>query len=286
MVPVATIGAGVGGNRNMHMTRCKLLFMVVLMGIGTRLGAEIPEADINQLTKAYSAQRIIGLNVNETFTFHLKNGAERVIKLIPVQEHRDSVINFMSRAEVRVEIDGKPLDLVCEPYTMPVEIAGIRLLADTTSGWGNVTKQAQLSLWDAADPIVNTKLFGFHLRNFRFLSHGTQNYDETVHLGAGDGDPTGQKFYHDYGLDMAGYEGVEEVVSATEGKVAMFWPSRDDLCSVVIQDPAGFHWEYAHLKAVEPEIVLDAHVARAKRSVSSEKPVRLAISHIYIWVPI
>ena len=64
---------------------------------------------------------------------------------------------------------------------------------------------------------------------------------------------------------MAGYEGREEVVSTVAGNVVMFWPSRENLCSVVIQDDAGFHWEIAHLSSVAPEIVLNARVALGQK---------------------
>jgi hypothetical protein len=240
--------------------------MIALTTLGVvRCDAAVSDEAINSLVSAYSAQRVIGLNVGESYTLQLKSGARRVIKLIAVQEQRDSVINLMSRAEVRVEIDGKALELVCEPYTMPTEVEGVRVLADSTFGWGNVPKTVQLSLWDASDPIVDTKRFGFPLRNYRFLSHGTQCYNEPVHLGARDGDPAGQRFYHDYGFDMAGFEGKEEVVSATEGKVASFWPSLEHLCSVVVQDTNGFYWDYAHLKSPGPGIILNAHVDKGQK---------------------
>jgi hypothetical protein len=199
--------------------------MIVFIALDVaRCNAAISDEAINSLVSAYSAQRVIGLDVGGSYSFQLRSGERRVIKLLAIEEHRDSVIHLMSRAEVRIQIDGKSLDLVCEPYTMPTEVAGLRVLADSTAGWGNVPKAVQLSLWDAADPIVDTKRFGFPVRNYRFLSHPTQCYNEPVHVGERDGDPTGQRFYHDYGFDVAGYEGKEDVVSATAGKVALFWP--------------------------------------------------------------
>ena len=250
----------------MPRTRRQWLFMITLTGlVAARLDAATPETDINSLVRAYSTQAIIGLNVNETFTFKLKSGAERVIRLVSVQEHRDSVINLMRRADVRIEIDGRPLDLACAPYVMPTVTAGLRLQVDTTSGWVKLPKQTQLSVWDATDPLVDTKRFGFPLRNFRLFSHGTQAYNEPVHLGAGDDDPGGQRFCHDYGFDMAGFEGREEVASATGGTVVMFWPSRENLSSVLVQDRRGFLWEYGHLHSVAPEIVVNARVIQGQK---------------------
>jgi len=239
-----------------------LFLMAALIGrAAAPPGADTPEAELNRAVRLYSTQQIVGLNVGETCAFTLKSGAQRSIRLLSVREQRDSVIKLLRRAEVRLEINGQPLDLVCAPYVLPTETAGLRLQVDTTSGWREMAKQVQLSIWDATEPVIDIKQFGFPLRNFRLLSHGTQAYNEPVHLGAGDGDPTGQRFYHDYGFDMAGFEGREQVVCAAAGRVVRFWPSREDVSSVLIQDSNGVVWEYGHLKSVAPEIVLNALVA-------------------------
>jgi hypothetical protein len=246
--------------------RCRLLVAAVTLGMALDCHAAAqPEAELNRLIRTYSTQQIIGLDVNETFTFRLHSGAERVLRLVSVQEQRDSVIELVRSADVRVEIDGRAVSLTCAPYVMPTETAGLRLQADTTSEWGNTPKRVQFSLWDAADPIVDTQRFGFPLRHFRLFSQGTQAYDEPVHLGAGDGDPQGQRFYHDYGFDNAGFEGREEVVSATEGTVVRFWPSREELCSILVRDNQGLVWEYGHLSSAAPDVVLGARVVRGRK---------------------
>lgn len=239
--------------------------IIFIAAASASVGGEISDKNLEAMIGVYSTQRIVELNDNETYAFQLRGGQRRVIRLISVEEHRNTVTDLMCRAEVHIEIDGRPLELVCMPYTMPTESAGMRVLADTTAGWGNIDNKVQLSLWDAEDPIVDIKRFSFPLQNYRLLSQGTQAYNESVHLGHTDGDPSGLKFYHDYGFDQAGYEGREEVVSATAGKVALFWPSREDLCSVVVRDESGFFWEYAHLSSVEPSIILDAPVAKGQK---------------------
>ncbi|HEX2924247.1 MAG TPA: peptidoglycan DD-metalloendopeptidase family protein, partial [Chloroflexota bacterium] len=226
-------------------------------------GAE--STSLDALVKRYSKQCVFSLNPGESYLVKLKNGTGRSVRLVSVKEQRDSVIGLVRRADVAVEVGGKPLNLVCAPYVMPTVIRGLRIQADTTSEWVDMPKRVQFSAWDASDPIVDTKRFGFPIRDYRLLSHGTQAFNEPVHLGQGDGDPAGQKFYHSYGMDMAGFEGAEEVISATEGDVIFFWPSREDLCSVVVQDADGFTWEYAHLASISPEIVLGAHVKRGAK---------------------
>jgi len=250
----------------MMRMRCALLVAIIVAGIAVScFGAAAMDTELNRLIRTYSTQQIVGLDVNDTFMFRLNSGAERVIRLISVQEHRDSVIGLVRGADVRIEVDGRPVSLTCAPYVMPTETAGLRVQADTTSGWGNTPKRVQLSLWDATHPIVDTKRFGLPLRNFRLFSQGTQAYGEPVHLGAGDGDPQGQRFYHDYGFDNAGFEAREEVVSATEGTVVRFWPSRDDLCSILIQDSRGLVWEYGHLGSASPDMALNLHVALGQK---------------------
>ena len=221
---------------------------------------------LQRIVRPYSKQRIVSLDPGEAVQFALAGGATRTVRLVSVQDVRDSVNRLVRRAEVRVEIDGRPLDLVCAPYVMPTETAGLRLQADTTTGWvPAMRKRAQLSLWDAADPIVDVKRFGFPIRNYRLFSHGTQAFNEALHLGRGDGDPAGLKGYHDYGFDMAGYEGGEEVVSAAEGKLVKFWPSRENLCGVNIEDAQGLTWSYVHLASVAPGLVLGAPVAKGQK---------------------
>jgi hypothetical protein len=249
----------------MPLTRRVSVLLIAAMGVAATCGGEAtPESEVNRLIRPYSTQQIVWLDVNESYTFKLKGGGERVIRLVSAEDRRDSVVKLVRRSDVRVEVDGRPLVLVSMPYVMPTEFAGLRIQVDTTSGYGNISKRVQLSLWDATDPIVNTKRFVFPLRNFRLLSHGTQAYNEPVHLGAGDDDPAGQVFYHDYGLDMAGYEAGETVLSAVDGKVVLFWPSREDLCSIVIQDANGLNWEHCHLHSTLPEIVIGARVAKGQ----------------------
>ena len=95
-------------SRQMPRT-CKIWLLAIalaILGVARSHGALSDEA-LNRLVSAYSAQRVIGLNIGENYAFQLRSGERRVLKLLAVREHRDSVINLMRRAEVQVEIDGK-----------------------------------------------------------------------------------------------------------------------------------------------------------------------------------
>jgi len=199
----------------------------------------------------YSTQQFVCLDPGESCHFQLRNGAEKRIRLVAVKEYEDPVIHLMRRADVEVEIDGKPITLTCAPYVMPTEIEGVRIQADTTSAWLGIPKRVQFSLWDASDPIVDTNRFCFPLPGYRLFSHGLQAYNEPVHLGHRDGDPKGQHFYHYYGVDFAGYEGRQKVVSCIDGIVILTKPEEGSLC---IRDDRGLVLYYGHLDSILPDI--------------------------------
>ena len=224
-------------------------------------------SDVDQLTPAdaariqYSTQRFVYLDIGESHTFRLKDGSQRRLRLKSVAEQRDSVIGLLRRADVAVEIDGKPLDLVCEPYRMPVERDGLRIAADTTSGWINLPKRVQFSLWDASDPIVDVRRFVFPLSGYRLFSQGTQGHNEPVHLGHRDGDPDGQRFCHDYGFDLAGFEGKDPVVSCVDGTVLEADRATGTLA---IEDDRGIVLHFGHLDSILPEMRTGVKVSRGQ----------------------
>jgi hypothetical protein len=209
----------------------------------------------------YSNQRFIYLDPGESAGFRLQDGRERQIRLLSVREFKDTVINLTRRAEVRVEIDGQPLDLSCAPYVMPTKSAGLRIQADTTTAWLAMSKRVQFSVWDASEPIVDTNRFGFPLSGYRLFSHGLQAYNEPVHLGDRDGDPVGQRFHHNYGVDLAGYEGRQKVLSCIDGVVAQADPREGDLA---IRDDRGFILYYGHLDSILSGIRVGTQVRRGQ----------------------
>ena len=214
----------------------------------------LDDETLNQLIRPWSKQRIVSLNRGESYRFELADGTSRVVRVDQVQETRDTVLDLVRSAGVRVQIDGRPVDLDCAPYVMPTELDGLRIQADITSGMlPGLPKQVQLSLWDAHDPIVNTDAFGFPLRDYRLFSHDLQAYNEVVWLGLHDGDPRGVTERHSYGIDLAGFEGGETVLAATDGVVRELWRDTKDPYAALIESNGGI-WEYGHMQSILPEI--------------------------------
>ena len=211
---------------------------------------------------AFSSQAIVCLDPGEEHAFALRSGREVRVRLLSVEEHRDSVVKLVRRADVRVAIDGTEHELLCAPYVMPTTVGELRIQVDTTSGWCELPKRAQLSLWDAADPIIDATSFGFPLRDYRLFSHGLQCYNEPVHLGRQDGDPEGAVFHHSYGIDFAGFEGGQDVLACVEGEVVRLLP---DAVLVNVRDDAGLIWEYHHLDSIAPHLEVGRRVARGEK---------------------
>ncbi|UCG55879.1 MAG: peptidoglycan DD-metalloendopeptidase family protein [Phycisphaerales bacterium] len=219
---------------------------------------------VNRMVRKYSRQRIVALGIGEQCSFELNNGDTTVIRLVSVEEHRYSLINRMQWAGVVVTVDGRRLELVCSPYVMPTEVAGLRIQADATAGWPNIpdgaSKKVQFSLWDAGDPIVDTNHFGFPIADYRLFSHGTQSFNEVVHLGTTDGTPRGPNFHHDYGFDMAGFEGREKVLSCVEGRVVEIWDGH----SVAVCDDQGLIFTHGHLDSIAPGVRAGVRVRKGQ----------------------
>ena len=213
------------------------------------LDQRISAADADRIK--YSKQRFVYLNIGETSSFQLADGRTKRIRLVSVKEEKDGVIHLLRRAAVRLEIDGEILDIPCGPYVLPLEKDGLRLQVDTTSGWLQMGKRVQLSLWDASDPIVDTSLFNFPIAGYGLFSQGTQSYNEPVHLGDRDGDPSGQRFYHNYGFDLAGFEGRDKVISPIDGKIIAVRP---DEGWVAVEDDHGIVIDCGHMDSILPQI--------------------------------
>jgi len=209
----------------------------------------------------YSTQRFVYLDPGESCAFRLKDGTEKRFSLVSVKEYEDSVIHLARRADVKIEIDGKPIELTCAPYCFPTEVEGVRIQADTTSAWLNIPKRVQFSLWDASEPVVDTNLFCFPLPGYRLFSHGVQAYNEPVHLGHRDGDPVGQCFYHNYGVDLAGYECRQKVLSCIDGTAVQVDPGEGSLS---IQDERGFIINYGHLDSILPGIKVGSTIKQGQ----------------------
>jgi hypothetical protein len=81
-------------------------------------------------------------------------------------------------------------------------------------------KKVQFSIWTPKIQRKYRKILVPFEKIWSF-SHSIQAY-RSRSPGGKDGDPNGHIFYHNYGLDMAGFEGKQRILACTDGESSMF----------------------------------------------------------------
>jgi len=214
--------------------------------------------------------RVVDLSVGESQEVTLCDGKTASIKLLDLQETRDTVCDAVRAARVKVEVNGQPITLVSATYHLPETIAGVQIDCSITKGylqnsntdaWGLV-KDARLRLWPAGSPLVAPGTFVYPLKQ-RWFASGTQMANEPVFVDGGE-KPGPRKIYYHYGEDFGGAEGLVDVLAAVDGLVvsaatdvlpgykdAPIGPRYD---RVSLLDDQGWYYLYSHLISIDPAV--------------------------------
>ncbi len=228
-------------------------------------------ATILKPEESKSIVRVVDLNVNETAEVTLANGAIVRVKLLNLEEKRDSLRQAVRKAEVTVEIDGRPVTLTSATYHLPVTVGPVQIDCPITKGyvgnssegnaWG-LLKDARLRLWPAGSPWIEPGSFIYPLKQRWFASH-TQMANEPTFVDGGEV-PSAKKIYYHYGLDFGGAEAMVDVVAATAGRVISAGkeilpgytdsPVQPRYDVVYLLDDRGWYYRYSHLFAIDPAI--------------------------------
>src|SRR6478672_9024613 len=91
--------------------------------------AEWPEA------KLPSPFVVVDLNIGEEQQVRLTNGETVTVKLIDVQDHRDSLRGAVRRSEVKAEVAGKTVTVGAGTYHLPVTVSKVRFDCPITRGY-------------------------------------------------------------------------------------------------------------------------------------------------------
>lgn len=246
----------------------------------------IPCAKGDEYQQSYSKQKLVWLDPGEQCVFLTNKGQEKTIRLISVEERKDTVIHRVRDAVVVVTIGGEPLRLICGPYVMPTVVNGIRIQADTTQSWvPDIPKQVQFSVWNEADPIVDLGKFGFPFQSgYDLFSQGMQTYNEMVWRGWNDDGFEGNPLkYHNYGIDITGYEKRDVVHSGVSGEIMGTWlDSKYDPGSVMIIGDDGLYWEYGHMDSVEDSIKKGTRIEKGEQiGISGNRGPSGKITHLH-----
>jgi murein DD-endopeptidase MepM/ murein hydrolase activator NlpD len=230
------------------------------------------------------------LSIGESATLELSDGTKATVKLVGLKETVDDVNGAVRRAEVKVEVDGRPVDLVCGTYHLPVKTGRVQIDCPITKGytakarqgmpgqasklnvWG-FEKDARVRLWPEGSPWIEPGTFGYPARQ-RWFASFTQMGNEPVYVDGGDM-PGKKDIYYHYGNDIGGPEGLVDVVAATDGLVVVSGnekldghegtPAATRYDVIYLLDARGWYYRYSHLKWIEARVRIGARVKKGEK---------------------
>jgi murein DD-endopeptidase MepM/ murein hydrolase activator NlpD len=251
------------------MLRFALLTTLSLASVSL-LAAAPPEPTLSPLLRA------VDLNRGESADVTLCDGTPVQVKLLDLEETRDSVRDAVRTARVKVEIDGQTLWLTSANYNLPVAVGKVQIDCPIIKGvttnangdhWG-LNKDARLRLWPAASPLFLPGKLVYPVKQRWFVS-STQMANEPC-FADGSENPLVRKIYYHYGLDFGGAEIITQVVAATNGLVVSagnaVLPGYKDTPVAIrydviyLLDAQGWYYRYSHLHSFADGIKAGATV--------------------------
>jgi Peptidase family M23/PKD domain len=225
--------------------------------------------------------RVVDLDVGEAHDLVLGNGKTVQVKLLAVEEARDSVRAAVRHSQVKVEIDGQPVELTSGNYRLPQEVAAVQVdcpithgyLSNTTQDHWGLVKPARLRFWPAGSAWVEPEKFRYPVRQ-RWFATLTQMANEPTYVDEFER-PAARRIYYHAGLDIGGAEGLVDVVAAAAGVVVSAGkaslsgyedtPVRPRYDVVYLLDDQGWFYRYSHLHTIDPAIAPGAKVALGQK---------------------
>ncbi len=215
--------------------------------------------DLDQLWRG------VDLDVGESSTVELSDGTMAEVRVLALNEIRDSVRNAVRRAEVRVEVNGEPATLVSATYHLPVAVGGVQVDCPVTAGYltnsrannWRLRKDVRLRLWPGGSPWIRPGTFAYPVKQ-RWFATDTQMGNEPVFVDGPEPTADTNVYYHN-GLDIGGMEGEVPVLASVDGVVVQvgeerlpdaYASTRYDKMSIL--DRRGWLHGYYHLQSFEP----------------------------------
>jgi murein DD-endopeptidase MepM/ murein hydrolase activator NlpD len=225
--------------------------------------------------------RVVDLTVGESQDVTLADGVTVRVKLLELQEARDTINRAVRLARVKVEVDGRAVVLESANYRLPTTVGRVQIDCSITKGYvtnsnrdmWNLEKDARLRLWPAGSPWIEPGTFVYPLKQ-RWFASGTQMANEPVHVNDGES-PANKSIYYHNDLDFGGCEGMVDVIAATDGLVVSArtellagfqgTPARPRYDVVYLLDDRGWYYRYSHLHTIEDAIRPGARVKMGQK---------------------
>ena len=219
--------------------------------------------------------RTVDLNRGESQDVTFADGAGARLKVLDVEETRDSLRGAIRLARVKLEINGSPAVVTCGNYRLPMTVGAVQVDCPVTKGyylncdpyedsWGLV-KDVRLRIWPTGAPWIEPGTFVYPARQ-RWFAGATQMGNEPSFVDGGDLVSNVKRIYYHSGLDIGGCEGLVDVVAAADGLVisagGTTLPNYPDLPyytqkpadGVYVLDARGWLYRYVHLQSIDPAV--------------------------------
>jgi murein DD-endopeptidase MepM/ murein hydrolase activator NlpD len=241
-----------------------LVFLVLCKNLGGEAFAQPPAP------MRVPVVRVVDLDLGERRSVKLADGTTADVKLVAVDEARDSVRGAVRRAEVRLELNGRPIELTSATYHLPTRVGPVQIdcpitrgyMTNTTENHWGLVKTARLRLWPAGSSWVAPGTFVYPVRQ-RWFATATQMANEPTYVD-GNEEPTRRRVYYHSGLDIGGAEGLVDVVAAVAGRVVSSGktslagygdtPVKPRYDVIYVLDDQGWYYRYSHLRSIDRAI--------------------------------
>jgi murein DD-endopeptidase MepM/ murein hydrolase activator NlpD len=260
--------------------------IALLMLLTLSQSDSIRSQPINASPARPTLSRTVDLNLGESVEVVLSDGKPATVKLVDLQETRDSVRDAVRLAEVTIEVNGQRKQIASANYRLPTNVGGVLVDCPITKGyysnahqdaWGLV-KDARLRLWPAKSPLIEPGEFIYPVKQ-RWFATATQMANEPTYVD-GVERPSVKKIYYHSGEDIGGAEGMVEVVAATDGLIVSSGlnvleghrrtgesdsPVAERYDVVYLLDARGWYYRYSHLREIDPQIVPGRAIRKGDR---------------------
>lgn len=214
------------------------------------------------------------LDVNESIDLQLSNGELVNLKLLEINEVRGTLRNAIRISNVKVLVDGEEVVFPSGNYNLPLTVGKVQIDCPITKGYysntskerWNLSKSARFRLWPKGSPYIASGTFVYPIKQ-EWLSSSSQMSNEPSYVDWGE-NILNKKIYYHSGLDFGGAEGMDEIVSATDGLVISAknktlegyddFPGERRYDVIYIIDDQGWYYRYSHIDStimgIEPGV--------------------------------
>ncbi len=210
------------------------------------------------------------LDIGESSEIVLSNGEKVRLTLMEIGVVRDSIRNAIRSVDVKVSIDGEEVTLGSGNYLLPVEAGGVQIdcpvvknysINSSKNRWG-LSKDARFRLWPKGSSFLKPGTFVYPIKQ-EWLATMSQSGNEPTYVDWGE-NPADSNIYYHSGHDIGGAEGMDEILSATDGLVISAmgdtlegyndFPGDIRKDVVYILTDLGWFIRYSHLDSTDPAI--------------------------------